>query len=67
MPDPNQGTTKQAPVQPVIAEPEFTTGEIARLMALRDCFERGDYRELSQEHKRLLFVRWLIENGRLSG
>jgi hypothetical protein len=67
MPDQKPSPTQAGPVRPVIAEPEFSTREIQRLIALRDRAERGDFRELSQEHKRLLFVRWLVENGRLSG
>ncbi len=37
----------------------------ARLVALRRRYEQGEFRELTDEEKRLLFGRWLVEHGRL--
>ena len=35
-------------------------------MLLKLRYERGNFRELTHEQKRLFFVRWLVEHGRLS-
>jgi hypothetical protein len=44
----------------------FTPREAARLVALKVRHERGGFRELTQQQKRLLFARWLVEHGRLT-
>ena len=43
----------------------FTPFSAARLVALRRRYEQGEFRELTDEEKRLLFGRWLVEHGRL--
>jgi hypothetical protein len=43
----------------------FSPGEAERLVALKLRCERGEFSELSQEQKRLRFVRWLVRHGRL--
>jgi hypothetical protein len=44
----------------------FSPREAERLVALRLRLERGAFRETTAVHKRLLFIRWLIDHGRLS-
>ncbi len=44
----------------------FTPREAERLLALKLRYEHGDFREVTQEQKRLRFARWLVEHGRLT-
>jgi len=37
--------------------------EAERLVRLKLRWERGDFRELTDQQKRLLFTRWLVEHG----
>lgn len=43
----------------------FSRTEAERLVALKLRSERGDFREVTDAQKRLHFVRWLAEHGRL--
>ena len=42
----------------------FSWQEADRLLHLRLRYERGDYREKTDEQKRLEFVKWLVQHGR---
>ena len=44
----------------------FTPREAERLVALKLRYVRGGFREVTDAQKRLLFVRWLVDNGQLS-
>jgi hypothetical protein len=44
----------------------FSPQQAERLVALKLRYQRGEFRELTDAHKRLLFARWLFEHGRLS-
>ncbi len=44
----------------------FSPRQADRLVALKIQYERGAFRELTTAQKRLLFVRWLIQHGRIS-
>jgi hypothetical protein len=44
----------------------FSPREAERLIALKLRYEAGAFREVTKAHKRLLFVRWLVEHSRLS-
>lgn len=44
----------------------FSPREAERLVRLKLRYERGDFRELTDEQKRLLFTRWLFEHGWLN-
>ena len=44
----------------------FTPREAERLVTLKLRYERGGFRELTQEQTRLRFARWLVRHGRLS-
>ena len=52
----------------VLLEYGFTPLEAVLLVAMRQRYARGESVRLGvpTEHKRLLFVRWLIDQGRLS-
>jgi hypothetical protein len=45
----------------------FTPEEIAGLLRLRSALMLGQYSETTQEFRRLVFTRWLVEHGRLIG
>lgn len=45
----------------------FSIRQAARLVTLKLRYLRGDYRELTDEQKRLLFVRWLVQHGWFAG
>ena len=44
----------------------FSREEGEHLLALRLRYQAGAFRELTPGQNRLLFVRWLVEHGRLS-
>ena len=43
----------------------FSSAEIASLVRVKALYQRGAYHEVTPEYKRLAFVRWLYEQGRL--
>ena len=43
----------------------FSSRQADNLVALKLRYERGAFREQSAAQNRLLFVRWLVEHGRL--
>ena len=43
----------------------FSPRQADRLVALKIRYQRGAFRELTTAQKRLLFVRWLVEHGRI--
>jgi hypothetical protein len=45
----------------------FTPEEVSRLISLRQTFaSHSDYRESMIDERRLEFVRWLLDHGKLS-
>ena len=44
----------------------FSPRQADRLVALKLRYDRGSFRELTVAQKRHLFVRWLVEHGRLN-
>ena len=44
----------------------FSPREAGRLIRLKLRVARGQIRELTTQQKRLLFIRWLVEQGRLN-
>lgn len=44
----------------------FSLRQAERLVRLKLRCERGEFRELTDQQKRLLFARWLVEHGRLN-
>ena len=45
----------------------FNQKEIAGLVRIRRAAAQGRYSEITQEHKKVMFARWLVEHGRLDG
>ncbi len=43
----------------------FTDEQIDRLVVVRERYRRNEYSDETQESKRLLFVKWLCDHGRL--
>ncbi len=43
----------------------FSSEQIASLLSIKALYQRGAYHEASPEYKRLAFVRWLYQQGRL--
>jgi len=43
----------------------FSVEEIASLCRLKEFYQQGAYHEATAEYKRLAFVRWLYQQGRL--
>jgi len=43
----------------------FSSEEIASLFSIKALYQQGAYHEATPEYKRLAFVRWLYEQGRL--
>ena len=44
----------------------FTKQEQTALLALRRRHRRGEFDEITAEHKRLEFARWMVRHGRLN-
>jgi hypothetical protein len=44
----------------------FSWSESDRLLQLKLRFERGPFREVTDEQKRLEFAKWLVDHGRLN-
>jgi len=44
----------------------FSPRQADCLVALKLRYDRGSFRELTTTEKRLLFIRWLVERGRLN-
>ena len=43
----------------------FSSEQIASLLRIKALYQRGAFHEASPEYKRLAFVRWLYQQGRL--
>jgi hypothetical protein len=43
----------------------FSREQIASLFSVKALYQRGAYHEATPEYKRLAFVRWLYQQGRL--
>jgi hypothetical protein len=44
----------------------FSPRQADRIVTLKLRYDRGSFRELTVSQKRILFVRWLVEHGRLN-
>lgn len=45
----------------------FTPEEISKMLKVKEDIARGHYSDITNEHKKLLFVQWLIDHDRLAG
>ena len=43
----------------------FSSEQIASLFKFKELYQRGAYHEATPEYRRLAFVRWLYQQGRL--
>ena len=43
----------------------FSSEQIASLLSIKALYQRGAYHEATPEYRRLAFVRWLYQQGRL--
>ena len=43
----------------------FSSEQIASILRIKALYQRGAYHEATPEYKRLAFVRWLYQQGRL--
>ena len=43
----------------------FTSDEVARLLKVKQAIAEGRYTDITDEHRKLLFVQWLVEHGKL--
>jgi hypothetical protein len=43
----------------------FSSEQIASILRIKALYQRGAYHEATSEYKRLAFVRWLYQQGRL--
>ena len=43
----------------------FSSEQIASILRIKALYQRGAYHEANPEYKRLAFVRWLYQQGRL--
>jgi hypothetical protein len=48
-----------------LAHAGFSSEEIAGLLRVKELYHRGAYEEVTPEHRRLEFARWLYRRGRL--
>ena len=44
----------------------FNATEIDRLLRVKQAVAEGRYSDITFEHRKLLFVQWLVEHGRLT-
>lgn len=62
-------TDETVPVEIEEVNPEgledFTSQEIVRMLRVKGDIARGRYSDITEEHRKLLFVQWLIEHDRL--
>ncbi|MFL5589750.1 MAG: hypothetical protein ACJ797_12025 [Ktedonobacteraceae bacterium] len=43
----------------------FSSEQVARLFRVKALYQQGAYHEATPEYKRMAFVRWLYQQGRL--
>lgn len=44
----------------------FTPEEVARMLKVKSEIEKGRYSDITDEHRKLLFVQWMIDHGKLN-
>ncbi len=53
-----------APQLPNLLE-GFTHEEVASLVRAKEAIEMGRYSDITNEHRKLLFIKWLVEHEKL--
>lgn len=67
-PEPEANADPGADILPAALDQTlFTAEEASRLQELRERIEQGRMGELTQDYKRLMFARWLVQHGKLEG
>jgi hypothetical protein len=67
-PEPDvQATTEANALVPALDLDLFSTEELARLHDLRERIASGRVGELTGDYRRLLFARWLYQQGKIEG
>ncbi len=59
---------EQFPTMTVVRDLEhvgFSSEQVARLFRVKALYQQGAYHEATPEYKRMAFVRWLYQQGRL--
>ncbi len=59
---------EQFPTMTVVRDHEhvgFSSEQVARLFRVKALYQQGAYHEATPEYKRMAFVRWLYQQGRL--
>ena len=67
-PEPDvQASTEQNVLLPALDLTSFNTEEMTRLHDLRERIASGRVGELTGDYRRLLFARWLYQQGKIEG
>jgi hypothetical protein len=67
-PEPDvQASTEQNVLLPALDLDSFNTEEMTRLHDLREQIASGRVGELTGDYRRLLFARWLYQQGKIEG
>ncbi len=67
-PEPDvQASTEQNVLLPALDLDSFNTEEMTRLHDLRERIASGRVGELTGDYRRLLFARWLYQQGKIDG
>ena len=45
----------------------FTPEQVAALQRTKEAVQKGRYSDITNEHKKLLFVKWLLEHDKIAG
>jgi hypothetical protein len=62
---PKSGDADQAPQLTNLLE-GFTSDEMVALVRTKEAVEQGLYTDITNEHRKLLFVKWLVEHDKLA-
>ena len=63
----NSVQVETGPVSIELEEVEgFTPDEVARMVKVKQAIAHGRFTDITHEHKKLLFVQWLIEHDKLN-
>lgn len=53
-------------LEPVVIIPEgFTAEEVARMTDVKERIQAGQFSDITDEYKKLLFVQWLIDHDKM--
>ena len=64
---PVESTITQDQELQALQEQGFTEEQIALILRFRNDYTSGSYKDEPPEHRRLEFLRWLYESGKIEG